>query len=75
MDTPDRLTGRAPIPPGYLVRRESGDPDLYRELYEGVGAEYHWRDRRAWSDEQLRAQHQHQRQRQRQYPANRPSTQ
>lgn len=55
MDAPDRLTGRAPIPPGYLVRRESGDPDLYRELYEGVGTEYHWRDRRAWSDEQLHA--------------------
>lgn len=55
MDTPDRLTGRAPLPPGYLVRRESADPDLYRELYEGVGTEYHWRDRRAWSDEQLRA--------------------
>jgi GNAT superfamily N-acetyltransferase len=55
MDSPDRLTGRAPIPPGYVVRRESGDPDLYRELYEGVGADYHWRDRRSWSDEQLRA--------------------
>ena len=53
MDTPDRLTGRAPMPSGYVVRRESVDPDLYRELYDGVGLEYYWRDRRAWSDEQL----------------------
>jgi GNAT superfamily N-acetyltransferase len=55
MDSPGRLTGRAPIPPGYVVRRESLDPDLYRELYDGVGAEYHWRDRRNWSDERLNA--------------------
>lgn len=53
MESPDRLVGRAPIPWGYVVRRESCDPDLYRELYDGVGGEYHWRDRRSWSDEQL----------------------
>lgn len=55
MDSPGRLTGRAAIPPGYVVRRESLDPDLYRELYDGVGAEYHWRDRRGWSDDRLMA--------------------
>ena len=55
MDSPGRLTGRAPIPPGYAVQRETCDPDLYRDLYEGVGADYHWRDRRTWTDEQLRA--------------------
>ena len=55
MDSPDRQTGRAPIPPGFVVRQERCDPDLYRELYEGVGNDYHWRDRRSWSDEQLRA--------------------
>ena len=55
MDSPGRLTGRATIPPGYLVRRESCEPDLYRELYDGVGGAYHWRDRRVWSDEQLEA--------------------
>jgi GNAT superfamily N-acetyltransferase len=55
MDSPDRQTGRAPVPPGYVVRRERCDPDLYRELYEGVGSDYHWRDRRTWTDEQLRA--------------------
>jgi GNAT superfamily N-acetyltransferase len=54
MDSPDQLTGRAPVPPGFVVRRESCEPDLYRELYDGVGAEYHWRDRRVWSNEQLR---------------------
>lgn len=55
MDSPDRLTRRAPVPPGYVVRRETCDPNLYRELYEGVGADYQWRDRRIWTDEQLRA--------------------
>ena len=55
MVSPDRQTGRAPIPPGFVVRQEACDPDLYRELYEGVGADYHWRDRRSWTDDQLRA--------------------
>lgn len=54
MDSPDRLTGRAPIPPGFVVRQEACTPDLYRELYDGVGGAYHWRDRRSWSDAQLR---------------------
>ena len=54
MDSPDRLTGRAPIPPGHVVRRDACTAELYRELYEGVGERYHWRDRRLWSDEQLR---------------------
>lgn len=55
MDSPDRLVGRALIPPGFVVRRESCEPELYRELYDGVGGEYHWHDRRSWTDEQLRA--------------------
>jgi ribosomal protein S18 acetylase RimI-like enzyme len=55
MDSPDRLTGRASLPPGFVVRQEACGPDLYRELYEGVGSDYYWRDRRTWSDEQLRA--------------------
>ena len=55
MDTPDQLTRRAPVPPGCVVRQEAADPDLYRQLYDGVGRDYHWRDRRSWSDEQLRA--------------------
>lgn len=55
MESPDQLAGPAPIPPGYVVRRASCEPDLYRELYDGVGNEYHWRDRRSWSEQQLRA--------------------
>jgi GNAT superfamily N-acetyltransferase len=54
MNSPGRLIGRAPIPTGYSVRHERCDPDLYRELYEGVGADYHWRDRRSWTCDQLR---------------------
>lgn len=54
MGSPDRLTGRASLPPGFVVRHEACEPALYRELYEGVGSDYYWRDRRAWSDEQLR---------------------
>ena len=55
MLSPDRQTGRASIPPGFVVRQEPCDPDLYRELYEGVGEDYHLRDRRSWTDEQLSA--------------------
>jgi ribosomal protein S18 acetylase RimI-like enzyme len=55
MESPDQLTGRAPVPPGFVVRQERGDPDLYRQLYAGVGRDYHWRDRLTWSDERLRA--------------------
>lgn len=56
MDSPARLVGRAAIPPGFVVRQEETcDPDLYRELYERVGADYHWRDRRGWSDDRLAA--------------------
>jgi ribosomal protein S18 acetylase RimI-like enzyme len=54
MDSPGRLTGRAPMPSGFVVRHEPCEPALYRELYEGVGSDYHWNDRRTWSDEQLR---------------------
>lgn len=54
LDSPARQTGRAAIPPGYLVRQETCDADLYRELYEGVGTDYHWRDRRSWTDDRLR---------------------
>ncbi|MGH9662546.1 MAG: GNAT family N-acetyltransferase [Bryobacteraceae bacterium] len=55
MDSPDRLTGRVSVPPGYVVRQEPCDPGLYRELYCGVGRDYNWRDRLSWSDERLRA--------------------
>ena len=55
MTSPDQMAGRAPVPPGFVVRQELSDPAVYRELYDGVGRDYHWRDRRSWSDERLRA--------------------
>ena len=30
------------------------DPQLYRRLYRDVGAAYHWTDRAAWTDEEIR---------------------
>lgn len=54
MTAAGRQTGRAALPPGFVVRQETCDPDLYRELYVGVGSAYHWRDRLAWTDDQLR---------------------
>lgn len=38
-----------------LVHRESCTPDEYRRLYLAVGERWRWRDRLAWSDDQLRA--------------------
>jgi GNAT superfamily N-acetyltransferase len=38
-----------------LVRAEPDDISLFRELYRDVGGAYHWRDRNALSDDQLRA--------------------
>jgi len=38
-----------------LHRADPGDVSLFRELYHDVGGAYHWRDRNALSDEQLRA--------------------
>jgi len=40
------------------ITLERGDPcpvALYRALYHEVGAHYHWRDRLAWSDDELAA--------------------
>jgi GNAT superfamily N-acetyltransferase len=54
MKSPGQLAGREAIPEGFVVRQESCDGDLYRALYNGVGGEYHWRDRRAWTDTQVR---------------------
>lgn len=50
----DALRG-APAPrAGLRVVREHPCPvPLFRELYRGVGAAYHWTDRDAWSDAQL----------------------
>ena len=54
MKSPGTLTGRASLPKDFAVKHES-DPDLYRELYAGVGSSHHWRDRLPWTDDQIRA--------------------
>lgn len=55
MRSPDGQRGHSAVPPGFVVRQEACAPELYRELYEGVGAGYQWRDRLSWSDNHLRA--------------------
>ena len=57
MRSADALRPAAP-PTGVAARVERGvrpSAEEYRALYGGVGAAYHWRDRLAWSDEQLAA--------------------
>lgn len=51
------VPGPAPGAPQELrvERVASPTPALYRSLYQGVGGEFHWVDRRAWDDERLRA--------------------
>ena len=53
--SPDQLRGSAFLPAGFTLRRERCEPAFYRELYAAVGRAYHWRDRDAWTDEQLEA--------------------
>lgn len=45
----------APSPDAVVRREEQPSTELYRSLYAGVGGRYHWRDRLAWSEEQLAA--------------------
>jgi GNAT superfamily N-acetyltransferase len=42
-----------PASPPRITRESPCSVDLYRALYRAVGREYHWRDRNAWTDEQL----------------------
>jgi GNAT superfamily N-acetyltransferase len=49
---------RKEIPPhsgGRFIRCRPCSTAHYRELYRRVGEKWHWRDRNAWSDEQLAA--------------------
>src|SRR5262249_37833897 len=41
--------------PDVSMARLALDPAAYRDCYQTVGAAYHWRDRRDWTDEQIRA--------------------
>lgn len=55
MATADALVPAAPVA-GLTVTAEADcAPALYRALYLGVGAAYHWVDRAAWSDDEIRA--------------------
>lgn len=38
-----------------LVRVEADDVALFRQMYDDVGGEYHWRDRKRLSDDEIRA--------------------
>jgi len=38
-----------------LVRLSPGNVELFRQLYRDVGAAYHWRDRNALADDELKA--------------------
>ena len=46
----------APVPPGGAAVERIDDPacGLWRFLYTEVGREYHWVDRLAWTDEEIR---------------------
>jgi GNAT superfamily N-acetyltransferase len=48
----DRATATPPEGTA-VVRRESVSAARFRELYAGVGENYHWRDRDAWSDAEV----------------------
>jgi GNAT superfamily N-acetyltransferase len=57
LELPDRAALRTPAdPPPAGARVERLDPcpvARYRALYRAVGERWHWRDRNAWSDEEL----------------------
>lgn len=55
MRSPADQAGRARVPAGHTVARESVTPALYRWLYGAVGHDYHWRDRLSWSEERVAA--------------------
>jgi GNAT superfamily N-acetyltransferase len=53
MSAPDALNPGRSLPNAHAARVAECSPDRYRELYRAVGAEWHWHDRDAWSDERL----------------------
>lgn len=55
VDRPDGPDRDPDWPPGFSLGLERGSVALYRELYGGVGRDYHWRDRLPWTDEQVAA--------------------
>ncbi|MGD9905667.1 MAG: GNAT family N-acetyltransferase [Vicinamibacterales bacterium] len=55
MRDPARLRPAAPVAGLTLQIEVPCPPERYRALYHGVGAAYHWVDRAAWSDDDIRA--------------------
>ena len=56
LEAPGSLRAAASHDPAVVVRQLQPCPVARaRQLYELVGAEWHWRDRNTWSDEQLAA--------------------
>ena len=55
MRAPDELVPPGLGPVGARIERvEASPPSLYRHLYSEVGRDFHWVDRLAWTDEQIR---------------------
>ena len=55
MRTPAALRPSRPAAALTVTREQPCAPELYRRLYLGVGAAYHWVDRAAWTDAEIRA--------------------
>jgi ribosomal protein S18 acetylase RimI-like enzyme len=54
MTDPSALDGTAaPIADAVIEREERCAPAVWRSLYAGVGQDYHWVDRLAWTDEDI----------------------
>jgi ribosomal protein S18 acetylase RimI-like enzyme len=56
MRAPDELVPSAPEPVGARIERvQACPPSFYRYLYSEVGRDFHWVDRQAWTDGEIRA--------------------
>lgn len=49
------LSGFGDFPDLAIERVQHPTPELYRQCYRTVGEAYHWRDRWAWTDHEIRA--------------------
>lgn len=55
MRTPAALRPSRPVAALAVTREQPCAAELYRRLYLGVGGAYHWVDRAAWTDAEIRA--------------------
>lgn len=51
---PDQLRLALTPQPAPLIRQETSSPALNLSLYKSIGADWHWRDRLAWSEQRWR---------------------